>query len=127
MNDDKYLIKAPGPAVAEPPTAAPLRGPTPEQAVQMLSRPIQIGKPRKSPTSKQCQCGRVISANAAACQKCVLEGIDKALRQVDADMTRAAGAGDFTKAKEAGDALTKLQAMKEGVRKGFQKIGAMRG
>ena len=93
-----------------------------ENAMRSLMRPDQIGKRRKPSTSKSCRCGKTISSNTIACRACMLEGIDKSIIQMDAEVTKQSlQVGDLAKANEARTALDKLQKLRMDVLKRVRK------
>lgn len=65
--------------------------------------------PLRQKGSKLCQCGRRISDNAFACRECSLIFIDRAITNMENEVTKAAQAGDFAKAGEHARAETRLR------------------
>lgn len=80
-----------------------------EDAVKMLERPALIGRRRKPPTSRSCRCGRTISSNALACRSCAIDAIDKAITDLDKEISKEMGLGHFEQATELSKRQTKIQ------------------
>lgn len=67
--------------------------------------------------SKICQCGKRVSSNAFACRECSLIYLDKAITDIDNQVAKLVGSGDFEAANNYLKAQTKLQQMRADVHK----------